>query len=392
MITYTPVKEKTSKMTQINQKIIDMIKQKKTIEEISQELNLSYKQIFNRVSMLENYGYVIKRKYDTNGILSYTLGNDDCYHLDNLFELQNNNNTFKIMVISDLHIGNIISDEAALNTIFDYCCKNSIHVIINCGDIIDGVFSNTQCVIPPEEQVEYLLKKYPFDKNIFTLYTLGDHDNSLYTSKKISLTYALKRRRHDICSIFPYTTPTQNCVIKLNNNQIMVSHQTTTFEENRLKSIKLHLVGHIHTSKTLLEINNSRNATPRIYVPSLCKVSNDGQINIPRALELTIYMDEKFNFNHISKKDLIILENMVLNVGETIINYSKNELNALDLDNNKHYVDDKANSKNKTEKKEIGVLNDEQSQKLKEFFKGSESSKKLEKMIKKSRKGKRKWQ
>ena len=379
-------------MTQINQKIVDMIMQKKTIEEISQELNLSYKQIFNRVSFLENYGYVVKRKYNTNGIISYTLGNDNCYHLDNLFELQNNNNTFKIIVISDLHLGNIISDEEALNTIFDYCSKNSIHVIINCGDIIDGVFSSTQCIIPPEEQVEYLIKRYPFDKNIFTLYTLGDHDNSLYTSKKISLTYALKRRRHDICSISPYATPTQNYVIKLNNNHIMVSHQASIFEENNLQNIKLHLVGHNHTSKTLLEINNSRNTTPRIYVPPLCKASNSGQINIPRALELTIYMDERFNFKHISKKDLIILENMVLNTGETIINYSKNELNPFDLDNRKHYVDDKVNPKNMSEKKEIGDLNDEQRQKLKDFFKGSESSKKLESMIKKARKGKHKWQ
>ena len=66
-------------------------------------------------------------------------------------------------------------------------------MIVNCGDIVDGTFSNTGCFLPPEEQVEYLIKNYPFDKSIFNLYTLGDHDASLSTGKNISIATTLKK-------------------------------------------------------------------------------------------------------------------------------------------------------------------------------------------------------
>ncbi|HIU40570.1 MAG TPA: metallophosphoesterase [Candidatus Aphodocola excrementigallinarum] len=94
------------------------------------------------------------------------------------------------MATSDLHIGNVKSDEEAIDTIYNYCIKNKIHVIVNCGDIVDGTFSKKGCFLPPEEQVEYLIKNYPFDKSIFNLYTLGGHDASLCTLKNLSITAA----------------------------------------------------------------------------------------------------------------------------------------------------------------------------------------------------------
>lgn len=386
-------------MTEINQKIIDMVNQKCSIEEISNAINLSYKQIYNRISSLENQGYLIKRRYDTNGVITYTFGYDNCYHINNSFELFNTQNVLKFIVTSDLHIGNTKSDEEANYTIFNHCVNNGIHVIINCGDILDGTFSNTECFIPVEEQVEYLIKNYPFDKSIFTLYTPGDHDASLYSSKNISLSAALKRRRHDICAISPYAKPqAQDDIITVNKNKIMVSHKAEVFEKNELTDIKLHLIGHNHTSKTIFEINESKNVTPRIMVPPLARNSVDGEVNIPRAIELTIYLDDKYHFKYVEKKDLLILNDKVLNTGETIINYSKEKVNALDLEKKnkaKTFVDDNLNTSNKnymdSEEKEIGELNDEQKQKLNSFFK-EESSKKLDNMIKGARRGNLKWQ
>ena len=84
MIIYTNVKwGGTKPMTEINQKIIDMVNQKCSIEEISNAINLSYKQIYNRISSLENQGYLIKRRYDTNGVITYTFGYDNSYHINN---------------------------------------------------------------------------------------------------------------------------------------------------------------------------------------------------------------------------------------------------------------------------------------------------------------------
>ena len=92
------------------------------------------------------------------------------------------------------------------------------------------------------------------------------------------------------------------------------------------------------------------------------------------------------------------MNDKVLNTGETIINYSKEKVNALDLEKKnkaKTFVDDNLNTSNKnymdSEEKEIGELNDEQKQKLNSFFK-EESSKKLDNMIKGARRGNLKWQ
>lgn len=384
-------------MTEINQKILDMVKQKKSIEEISNAVNLSYKQIYNRISSLDNQGYIINKAYNTDGTLYYTLGNDNCYHLNNSFELFNNQSEIKFLVISDLHIGNVISDEEAINTVYDYCAKNGIHVIINCGDILDGAFSKTECFIPVEEQVEYLIKNYPFDKSIFNLYTPGDHDESLSYRENISLFTALGKRRHDICPISLSNSAMKDNIINLNNNRIMVTHKASVYEENDSVNMRLHLVGHNHTSKTIFEVNESNRITPRIMVPPLARKSIEGETSIPRAIELTIYLNDKLNFKHVLKRDLLILNNKAINVSETIINYDKNRVNALKLNKNTNttYVDDTPDTPSQTfqdsEEKEIGELSDEQKQKLNDFF-GGGSSKKLDNMLKGAQRGKQKWQ
>lgn len=393
MIVYIPEK-RGEKMTEINQKIMDMIKQKKSIEEISNMVNLSYKQLYNRVSSFNNQGYIISKAYNTDGTLYYTLDNDNCYHLNNSFELFNEQSEVKFLVISDLHIGNITSDEEAINTIYNYCIKNDIHVIINCGDILDGTFSRTKQKISPENQVEYLVKNYPFDKSIYNFYTAGDHDESLLNDKYISLFTILEKRRHDICPLSLNDSASKDSVINLNNNTIKVSHKASVFEDNNISNVKLHLVGHNHTSKTIFEVNETNHVSPRIMVPPLSRVSIEGETNIPRAIELNIYLDDKLHFKHVLKRDLLILNDKTINVSETIINYNKNIINALGFNKNPdtEYVDDMPNTHNQTfkdsEEKEIGELSEEQKQKLRDFFGPNLGSKKLERNVKKVRRRK----
>lgn len=369
-------------MTEINQKIIEMIKQKKSIEEISNEVNLSYKQIYNRISSFNGKGYIVNKAYNTDGKLYYNFGEENSYNQDDYFELFNDKLEIKFLVISDLHLGNIVSDEEAINTVYDYCIKNGIHIIINCGDILDGTFSRTERFIPAEEQIEYLIKHYPFDKSIYNLYTAGDHDESLYENQNISLFTALIKRRHDICPISLNDSALKNNIIKLNNYKIMVSHKAPVYEYNNVTNIKLHLVGHNHTSKAIFEVNESNNTTPRIMVPPLARCSIDEETKIPRAIELTISLNEKFKFKHVLKKDLLILNNKAINTGETIINYGKHPMDALKFNKknkvsyvddtpNISYVNDTTNVSNETfedsEKKEIGELTDVKNKKQMTF-------------------------
>lgn len=376
-------------MTKINQMIMNMIRKQKTIEEISLALKLSYKQIYNRVSSLANQGFIINKVYNTNGVLYYTLDDDTCSFKANSFELFNKQSEVKFLVISDLHIGNITSDEEAINTVYNYCVKNGIHIIINCGDILDGTFTKTKQNIPPEDQAEYLVKNYPFDKSICNLYTSGDHDESLFNKMRISLSTILEKRRHDISPLSQSDSSTNDSIINLNNNKIMVSHKASIYEEKNINNIKLHLVGHNHTSKTIFEVNTINQTSPRIMVPPLSRNSLEGETKIPRAIELNIYLDDKLHFKHVLKRDLLILNNKAINVSETIINYSKNIINALKFNENTNakYVDNTPYNHNKTfeDKKEIGELSPEQKQSVNDFFKPNYASLSLERKIKKLR-------
>ena len=103
-------------MTDINQKLFDMIKQNKSLDEISNTMNLSYKQIYYRMAQIEALGYPIKRQYNSNGNIKYLFEKPD------KFKLYNDEKTLKTIAISDLHIGNMKSDMDAIDTIYNYCC------------------------------------------------------------------------------------------------------------------------------------------------------------------------------------------------------------------------------------------------------------------------------
>ena len=108
-------------------------------------------------------------------------------------------NKFTALVISDIHLGGGFERLDLLDKIYDYCVKNGIHIIINCGDLIDGTFSLTEKKISSTlEQVDYLLKKYPFDKSILNFALLGDHDYSVLHETGQDLMITLSSYRQDI--------------------------------------------------------------------------------------------------------------------------------------------------------------------------------------------------
>lgn len=298
-------------MTDINQKLFDMIKQNKSLDEISNTMNLSYKQIYYRMAQIEALGYPIKRQYNSNGNIKYLFKKPD------KFKLYNDKKTLKTIAISDLHIGNMKSDMDAIDTIYNYCIKNNIHTILICGDLLDGTYSKEKQIINAEDQIEYLLKKYPYDKKINNFYVSGDHDASILKDLKISLDDVLIRKRHDIFPIDYYSNSNN---ININNNIITISHKFPTIKH--LDNVKLQLMGHKHISKSFINIKNNR--SPVIIVPTISRINNIryDQTSIPRALELTFYMNDNFNFNHIEKKDLLVLNNKVINTGSLILNYS----------------------------------------------------------------------
>ena len=59
-------------MTEKTTKLINLINQGKTCNEICHELNISNKQLFNYLTLLKNKGLLFLRNYCSNGVIYYT--------------------------------------------------------------------------------------------------------------------------------------------------------------------------------------------------------------------------------------------------------------------------------------------------------------------------------
>ena len=62
-------------MSDLTNKIIELIKQNKSVNEICEITNLSNKQLFNIISIIGNSGYLFDKKYYYDGDIVYTLRN-----------------------------------------------------------------------------------------------------------------------------------------------------------------------------------------------------------------------------------------------------------------------------------------------------------------------------
>ena len=276
--------------------LINLIKQRKTCNEICEELNISNKQLYSYLTVLQNKGILLKKAYYDTGDILYS-------QLCNLKDINDFNNdkdiilftkpgsySLKAVAISDIHYGNIKQYPEILDMVFNYCAKNSIHTIFCGGDIIDGTFSKGEKIIDePYEQIEYFLKNYPFDKSIITYAVGGDHDLSAL-NKGIDLRTIIASFRQDFV-LKNFTSQT----ICLKNDKIVLHHvtQSGSLLSNNASII---LSGHFHHYKTTIN-----NGILNVDIPTLSNILCD----TPSILELN------FNFSqgiitHVSIKQILV--------------------------------------------------------------------------------------
>ena len=60
-------------MSAVMEQLLTLIENGKTINEISTIMNLSFKQIYNLITILENKGMTFQRKYYSDGTMLYIL-------------------------------------------------------------------------------------------------------------------------------------------------------------------------------------------------------------------------------------------------------------------------------------------------------------------------------
>ena len=211
-------------------------------------------------------------------------------------------NLFRCLVVSDMHIGSVDGDIKLMNYVYEYAVKNNINVILNSGDTIEGDYTSTPTSIHNiHSQLEHLLTKYPYDKNINNYMILGNHDYHSLHSDSFDISKVIKNSRYDL---IPIGAGQGN--VNVRNDEIILFHKLYDGFKPDLKSgNKIVLSGHSHMMKTKLR------DIFWLGIPTLSYKSNDKTKDvIPGFIDLNIDM-EKDKFEYIEAKHLIITPKVI---------------------------------------------------------------------------------
>ena len=289
-------------MTDKNIKIIDLIKENKTLREICKLLSISEKQLYVRLKQIINYGYQIDTKYYYGGDIKYEFKKQQERVNDKIcVNMSTKNKIFRSIVISDMHIGNIKSDMNLLYKVYEYASKNDIKTILNCGDNIEGDYTHEALNLKNVySQIDYFVKKYPYDKTIMNYIILGNHDHHSLTSDGLDIAERIKKARYDIVPIGHGFG-----ILNLKQDNIMMLHDLCNkFSPPIGDDVNLILTGHGHMMKTKAYKKFN------ICVPSLSYVSPDKTKEvIPGFIDLKIDF-EKGKMEFVEAKHMVFTPNI----------------------------------------------------------------------------------
>ena len=230
-------------MTELNNTIIEMINNNRSLNEICKKTNLSSKQLFYRLYLLKLKGYNFNKKYYYNGDIRYKINTNIENDNKKVLITDKSNTNFKSILISDLHLSNNKERIDLLNLVYEYAISNNYNIIMNAGDIIDGLIGNVSSKKYSDinKQIEYALKVYPYDKNIINFICFGNHDYDAFIKTGLSIETVMDIKRHDLVSLgYGYG----NLYIK--NDEITMIHPKCVKFPEDIYDKGLIIVGHTH--------------------------------------------------------------------------------------------------------------------------------------------------
>ncbi len=328
-------------MTEMNLQILELINKNISLNELMELTGLSNKQLYHRLNLLKNQGFNIERKYYYNGDITYQLVNKIIDETPAILTTKDDT-IFEALLISDLHISDELERIDLLNKAYEFCNKQGINIIINTGDLIDGLRGiGDKKFQSMEKQIEYLLKVYPYDKNILNFLCLGNHDYDTIENSGIDLSTIIQNKRHDIISL-----GYEIGKINIKNDTLVVTHPLSGPCRKHRKKLNdmfknsLILCGHRHTMKCSFHSNNSF-----VYIPSLSDLKYDMYYTFPSAIKMTLTFEN--GFFHSGIFEHLLISDKVYKLSETKAYLANEKDTSADLGKN---IDERNTtiSKNKT--------------------------------------------
>lgn len=302
-------------MTENQKLLLKLIKEGRTCNDISKELNISNRQLYNRLLTLKNKGIILEKNYYSNGQITYKIPSVSSI-VYNKAKISSNNilslheeKDMKMLIISDLHFGNKLERLDLVDNAFNYCVKNGINTILCVGDMIDSSFAKSREEYnTAEKQMKHFVKDYPHDKNVLTFAVGGNHDIYAFYKKSRSIIDYTNNYRHDII-IGDFLLNT----INVKNESIDLYHHIDNFTGQKTDSV-IRLHGHAHKYSTQVDSKNKL----QVVVPSLSDINE----TLPTALEMNLHFKKGFIETVDLKQIYFIYRDMVLS--EVSYNLMKN--------------------------------------------------------------------
>lgn len=295
-------------MNSIDYEILKMIEENKNLNEITNNLDLSNKELYDKLLYLRNNGINIYRKYLYDGNIHYGLIKN--FNIERIpkpetrITLDKTQLNFKAIVISDIHIGSKKERLDLLEIVYEYCIKNNINIILNCGDLVDGLYHvNNASIEMAYDEVTRMLEKHPYDKNILNFICLGNHDMYFLEKFGINVRNIIQANRHDLIPVgFGLSG------IKIKKDLLFLSHKLSNKNPTIYEPNKIIFEGHSHYSNLhLIEKENDK----LFKAPSLSNIQR--QDNNPGFYEINFKFNEEglFEQGYIKllslKKDKIVV-------------------------------------------------------------------------------------
>ena len=280
-------------MANIRDQILNKISENKTVNDICNELNISRKMLHYQLELIKNTGYCYTNTYFNDGNILLRPGYDDT---NKPRILTDDSSTLKVLALSDVHFGSILSKPKSVELMFEYCNNKDIHIILMCGDVIDGNFGGPKIITDFNEQIDYFVDNYPYDPNIVTFGIMGDHDTRVIKQYNYNPAFLINKQRSDVVMFNSSIGD-----IYMNDSLVKLCHDYKKIGALP-KTEKLILCGHNHKYRAIVKQDN----TLIVVVPSLSRILNA----LPSALSMNIEFDNN-EFCSCNITQLGIIDNRV---------------------------------------------------------------------------------
>lgn len=233
-------------------KIKYLINKKKTFNEICDELQLKSYELIGIIKQMNEKGHLVD--YIDGEIIKLNKP-----VINDLYELKNDLEHLKLLIISDTHLCNNSDRLDILNYLYDKAGNKDVKHVLHVGDLVDGIYTNRPQHIYElkkhgyDEHVEYVSDKYP-RYNGKTYFITGNHEHTYTRNGGSDIGRAISKNRDDMIYLGPDAADLKIGKLKIRlfhgagGPAYSKSYKLQRYVETIAEKPHLALKGHDHTA------------------------------------------------------------------------------------------------------------------------------------------------